>query len=210
MQALVVVLLGDSVTEVSACAFHRRFADTYTLTVSGTGGARADQRERDAAVLALERPDRVIINLGTNDVFQGTPPARTILALTRIATAFRCARRIHLVTVTEGVFADGSPVLRARSVALNQRIATLAAAHGWGVIPWHDIVRRYRDAGEPLGSVTSDTIHPSPLGQWLLADTYARALAPCTRADPVPRSATRAAQTAKGPCCTEKVGDSVR
>jgi len=43
---------------------------TYTVTVSGTGGARADRRERDAAVLALERPDRVIINLGTNDVFQ--------------------------------------------------------------------------------------------------------------------------------------------
>jgi len=39
------------------------------------------------------------------------------------------------VTGTEGVFANGSPVLRARSTALNQRIVTLAAEHRWGLIP---------------------------------------------------------------------------
>ena len=171
------VVIGDSIVDQATATFHQRLDPTFTVTVSAVGGSRADQRARDPdlAALATGRVDRVVIDLGTNDVLQGTPPTQTIEALDHIAALFGAAS-VFVVTVTEGIFGEGEPTLRDRSVALNRLLRATAAARGWTVIPWDRIVRRYVDAGEPLGPITTDTIHPTFTGRWLLADACARAL----------------------------------
>jgi lysophospholipase L1-like esterase len=171
-----VLVLGDSITQQSDPTLHDGLDVAYDLTVWGIGGSRADEHVHDDELFRAVDPDQVIIDLGTNDVLQGIPPDQTIAALTRIGSACATARAIHFVTVTEGVFGEGSPELWARSVDLNARIEAMAAAHGWRVIPWHEIVDAYLEAGEPEGPITSDTIHPTDVGRRLLAAACARAL----------------------------------
>ena len=171
-----VLVLGDSITQQSDPTLHDGLDVSYDLTVWGIGGSRADEHVHDDELFRAVDPEQVIIDLGTNDVLQGTPPEQTIAALTRIGQACDTARAIHFVTVTEGVFGEGDPALRARSVELNARIRTVAATYGWHVIPWHAVVDDYLDAGEPEGPITSDTIHPTDVGRRLLAAACARAL----------------------------------
>lgn len=171
-----VLVLGDSITQQSDPTLHDGLDVAYDLTVWGIGGSRADEHVHDGELFRAVDPEQVIIDLGTNDVLQGTPAEQTIAALTRIGLACAGARAVHFVTVTEGVFAEGSPVLRARSVELNRRIEVMAAAHGWHVIPWHAVVDQYLEAGEPEGPITSDTIHPTDVGRRLLAAACAQAL----------------------------------
>jgi len=171
-----VLVLGDSITQQSDPTLHDGLDVVYDLTVWGIGGSRADEHVHDDELFRAVDPEQVIIDLGTNDVLQGTPPEQTIAALTRIGSACASARAIHYVTVTEGLFGEGSPVLRDRSVELNRRIEAMVAAHGWRLIPWHAIVDEYIGAGEPEGPITSDTIHPTDVGRRLLAAACARAL----------------------------------
>jgi len=171
-----VLVIGDSITQQSDPTLHDGLDLAYDLTVWGIGGSRADEHVHDDELFRAVAPDQVIIDLGTNDVLQGTPPDQTIAALTQLGAACGAAQAIYFVTVTEGVFGEGSPVLLARSTDLNERIQAMAAAHGWGVIPWHELVSDAIAAGEPDGPITSDTIHPTEVGRRLFAAACARAL----------------------------------
>jgi lysophospholipase L1-like esterase len=174
-----VVVFGDSITEQAAGPMHQRFDGSFTLSISGVSGARADQRIADASAYAATTPGQVIINLGTNDVLQGTPPDETAASLTQIAEGFRDTHCVHLVTVNESMVDLARPQMREGAVAVNERVRTLAATHGWDVIDWAGIVATSDRAGNPDGPLTLDTVHPTPLGQQRLLDAYAEALQRC-------------------------------
>jgi hypothetical protein len=64
-------------------------------------------------------------------------------------------------------------------VDLNGRIREVATRHGWGVVPWDQLVRDYDGGPQIEGPITLDSIHPTDLGQRVLADAYERALSAC-------------------------------
>ena len=174
-----VVVLGDSITEQATGPLHERFDSSYAMSISGVSGERADQRVADASAYAATTPGQVIINLGTNDVLQGTPPDETASSLTQIAEGFTDTRCIHLVTINESMVDLSRPQLHDGAVAVNERVRSMAAAHGWDVIDWAGIVAASDRAGNPEGPLTLDTVHPTPLGQQRLLDAYADALHRC-------------------------------
>lgn len=174
-----VVLMGDSITYISAPAFKKELKGSYELVVSGTPKRRADERVEDAAVLDATHPDAVVVNLGTNDVLQGRPPQSAADALEKIGKTFADAECVVLVTVNENMFNAERASLGPDAKALNQEILAMAEKHGWGVVRWDEIVRRYLAEGEKQGHLSVDTVHPRPVGRKLLADAYGKALASC-------------------------------
>jgi len=174
-----VVVLGDSITAQADAPLHERFDPSYAMAVSGVSGARADERVADGAAYAATTPGQVIINLGTNDVLQGTPTDETAASLTTLGEGFAGARCIHLVTVNEHMVDLSRPQLHDEAVAVNERIRAIAAQHSWDVVDWAAIVTAADQAGNPDGPLTMDTVHPTPLGQQRLLDAYALALDRC-------------------------------
>lgn len=175
-----VVVMGDSITFLGHALISQELGDNFQVTASGINGARSDERVRDADALAAQtHASQLIINLGTNDVMQATPPDQSINAVTTIASRFTEARCIHLVTISEGIFSMKDPEVNARAAQLNARFEALAAERGWNVIQWDDVVRDYGANGERDGSISSDTVHPTPLGQQMLIEEYDAALERC-------------------------------
>jgi hypothetical protein len=85
---------------------------------------------------------------------------------------------VHLVTISEDMVLNGVS-MHDRAVDLNIRIRELAGLHHWGVVPWDQLVHGYDTGPQLEGPITLDSIHPTDLGQRVLADAYARALASC-------------------------------
>jgi lysophospholipase L1-like esterase len=174
-----VVMIGDSITDQATADLHTRFDPTFTMTVSGIGGTRADQRVPDAPRLAAAAPTQLVVDLGTNDVIQGTPLSTTIASITTIVADFPTARCVHLVDISENMVSPEDAPLSSRATALNEALRTLAAAHGWDVIDWAGIVHRYDAAHDPDGEITLDTVHPTPVGRRLLLDAISDSLERC-------------------------------
>jgi lysophospholipase L1-like esterase len=174
-----VVLLGDSITDQTKATFAQRLGDDWDVTATGVPGDRADQRLPDVPELASHHPMQVVVNLGTNDVIQLKPPEETIGALEQVASGFSGSRCVHLVTINDLMLNFSDVGLHDRAVALNDRIRELAARRGWGIVPWDQMVRDYNGGPQPDGPITSDTVHPTEVGQRMLADAYRRALASC-------------------------------
>lgn len=174
-----VELVGDSITFISTGTFTGRLGNDWNVIVSGVSGDRADQRLPDLPGLVAEDPRQVVINLGTNDVLQKKEPAETIVALEKVGAAFGHARCIHLVTISENMTSFTDTGLGSRAAQLNGLIRDLAGRHGWGVVPWAQLVRDYEQGAHPFGPLTTDTVHPTPLGQQILSDAYRKALAAC-------------------------------
>jgi len=167
-----VLVFGDSITDISASMLHERFDPSFTMTVSGVGGARATERVASAQELTDRRPEQLIIELGTNDVLQGTSLDDAIGAVTKIATSFPGLRCVHVVNINEQMVSFSQPDLPQRAADMNRRIRAAAEQHGWDVVEWNTIVDRYEAAHEPDGPLTTDTVHPTAIGQELLANAY--------------------------------------
>jgi lysophospholipase L1-like esterase len=175
-----VVLLGDSITDMSAPVFQQTLGGKYDLIVSGVPNARADDREPDVPALAATQPKQVVINLGTNDILHNTSLDEAVASLTRIGGSFPSASCIHLVTINEGMIDFSQPDLHDRSVTLNQRVRALADEHHWHIIDWNAAAQAYEASGEKEGPLSTDTVHPTAeKGQPILADAYLRGLQTC-------------------------------
>jgi lysophospholipase L1-like esterase len=171
-----VVLVGDSITFQTIGVFEEELGDDWGLTIHGVPSMRADQLLPAVPELAAHHPVQVVVNLGTNDALQGTPPGDTVAALEQLAAGFPGARCIHLVTINEHMLTPEGV-----AAGLNARIRDLAARRGWHTVPWDAVVRDYDAGPQPEGPVTSDSVHPTAVGERLLADAYDRALAACPR-----------------------------
>jgi lysophospholipase L1-like esterase len=173
-----VALIGDSITANLQKEAKRRLGDDYALTVDGRPGYLAGEQLPAVENAARFPFDQVVINLGTNDVMTSDHDLdETVASLDQAVTAVAGIRCVHLVTVSEGMINetdDAGP--RARRV--NQAIREIAARHpNVRVIDWAAIERQEQaDRGEPI---TTDTVHPTDVGNRVLADAYGESLAAC-------------------------------
>lgn len=172
-------LLGDSITDQSRDTFDEVLGADHRLDIRAAPGVRTDEWIGEARRAAAARPDAVVVNLGTNDVFQATPIEQSTEAMDSVLTELDGVPCTFVVTVNESLVSGPGDDLPARAAAVNAEWRRLADEHGAEVIDWSATVAGELAAGEPDGSVTSDTVHPTPHGERLLADLYDEALAEC-------------------------------
>ncbi len=174
-----VVIIGDSITEQSQSLLLDELQPDSVLKVRGRGGYRIEQMEPYAVEAAAADPEQVIVNLGSNDVLLSWPLDRSVEAYTRLLDYFDDARCVHLVTVNERFRSSTDEGLAFRALLLNNQIRLLAAATGARVIDWSAMVAAYEASGSPDGPITSDSVHPTELGQKMIADAYRQGLRTC-------------------------------
>ncbi|MCU1455814.1 MAG: hypothetical protein JWN46_3960 [Acidimicrobiales bacterium] len=176
-----VAVLGDSITVLTEPDL-RTISARYNLQIGAVSGATAEDMLRSAQLLAAQHPRQVILNLGTNNVMHAQPPEATLTAIEQIIVLFSNARCIHLVTVNASMIRFDDPHLTARINQVNSGLRQIAARdHRVDVIDWSARVRAYQVAREPQGHLLYDTVHPTALGQRLLAQMYEQALKSCKR-----------------------------
>jgi lysophospholipase L1-like esterase len=174
-----VVIIGDSITEQAEPLLLDQLQPDSVVRVRGRGGYRIEQMEPYAIEAAAAEPEQVIINLGSNDVLLNWPLDRSVDAYTRLLDYFSDARCVHVVTVNQGFRSDADSGLAFRALLLNNQIRELATAHGADVIDWSTLVALYEGSGSPDGPITSDSIHPTAVGEQIMADAYEEALRTC-------------------------------
>lgn len=173
-----VALVGDSITANLQREAQRRIGDDYALTVDGRPGYLAGQQLPAVENAARFPFDQIVINLGTNDVMTSDHDLdETIASLEQAVSAVVGIRCVHLVTVSEGMV-NGTEDAGPRAQQVNRAIREIAARHpNVRVIDWAAIERQEQaDRGEPI---TIDTVHPSDVGNRVLADAYGESLAAC-------------------------------
>ncbi|MCU1354577.1 MAG: hypothetical protein JWM05_3786 [Acidimicrobiales bacterium] len=177
-----VVVLGDSITVLTRPELERK-AHSYKLAIGAVSGVRVEQMVGPAKDMAKLRPRQLIINLGTNNVTGRDDPTAIITRIGEIIQQFDSAECIHLVTVNAAIVRLDDAGLPDRIRRVNDGIQLLAAQHKdrIDVIDWSAQVGKYLQAKSPRGLVLSDTVHPTKLGQVMLADDYVRALKSCRR-----------------------------
>lgn len=174
-----VVIIGDSITEQAEPMLLDALQPDSVVRVRGRGGYRIEQMEPYAVEAASAEPEQVIINLGSNDVLLSWPLDRSVEAYARMLGYFDDARCAHLVTVNQSFRSDSDAGLAYRALLLNGQIRELAASTGADIIDWAKMVSDYEAAGSPFGPITTDSVHPTELGQKMLADEYEEALRTC-------------------------------
>lgn len=174
-----VVIIGDSITEQAEPMLLDALQPDSVVRVRGRGGYRIEQMEPYAVEAASAEPEQVIINLGSNDVLLSWPLDRSVEAYARMLGYFDDARCTHLVTVNQSFRSDSDAGLAYRALLLNGQIRELAASTGADIIDWAKMVSDYEAAGSPFGPITTDSVHPTELGQKMLADEYEEALRTC-------------------------------
>jgi lysophospholipase L1-like esterase len=178
----VVVLAGDSITELSAGALAGPIDGTVGIggndvVVVARSGATAAEMEPEVVATSADDPRQVVINLGTNDVVRTGDVAGALASVERMAAAFPGAACVHLVTMSESMVSFEDPVGPGeRAAELNRALVDLAGRNGYRLIRWDEIVAAGVARGEPL---TLDSIHPDPAGEQLLAEAYRDAVDAC-------------------------------
>jgi lysophospholipase L1-like esterase len=169
-----VTLFGDSITVLVADEVTKDAPD-FDIAVDGTWGLRIDEELDPAADIALDRPDQVVINLGTNNVLQHHDTTASSEDLSTMIDLLAGARCIHIVTINEHINRMGEDFGPA-AAALNAQIRTLAGRHlNVDVIDWNKIVEEHLDEG----IVDDDSVHPNAAGIELLAAAYVDAIEGC-------------------------------
>ena len=182
-----VAFIGDSITNLSGPTFRRVLvAQGYPEPfVSGINGIRADQRVTEApALLAPVHPDVLVIELGTNDVGQFAQDHPGADAATRDAHARTVAANVAalagstpcvvIVNVSANTMSPvANDIARAENRALADWVIHEPRAH---LADWDHVVADEFARGEPDGSMTSDTVHPTAHGADRLADLVAHTI----------------------------------
>jgi hypothetical protein len=174
-----VVIIGDSITEQAEPMLLDELQPDAVVRVRGRGGYRIEQMEPYAIEAAAAEPEQVIINLGSNDVLLSWSLDRSVEAYARLLDYFDDARCVHVVTVNERFFSMTDDGLGWRALLLNAQIRELAAENGADVVDWANMVADYEAVGAPYGPITTDSVHPTELGQKMLADAYRESLRTC-------------------------------
>jgi len=174
-----VAVIGDSIMALTDPVLRATLASQHNVDIRAVGGMEIAQMDAPADELAATKPDQVVIDLGTNDVIHGKDMATAAKDIEAMAAKFAGNRCVHLVTVNEGFFSTEGKDLTTPARQLNASIRSLALAKGYHIVDWADIAAKYTAAKEPNGSLTSDTIHPTDLGQHMLADAVRESVDLC-------------------------------
>ncbi len=176
-----VAVLGDSITFVTTGKIFQEFDNEYKVIGDAKLGARVEDMQPTADSLAPQKPQQLIVDLGTNDVLLDTPIDQAGASLREMIGKFKDAKCIHVVNINTHMTSDGAPVPDAAR-AMNEQIDKIAADdHRIDVIDWDGMVGGSVDDQHPAGTFTADTVHPSEEGQRALADAMADSLARCGR-----------------------------
>jgi hypothetical protein len=173
-----VVLIGDSLTTVSAAPLTDRLGEDRDVEIIAVPGSRADQMAPYVDEKVSGTPEVVVVNLGTNDLLSGSFSDATVQALRSLLQRFPDSCR-RIVTMNEAMFSEANPDIGAEAAMLNGQIEGLAAETGSTVVQWDRAVEKAHAQGEPAGPLLSDTVHPTEIGQQHLADLYLEAVDSC-------------------------------
>jgi lysophospholipase L1-like esterase len=166
-------VVGDSITVLQRQwgALDAHLADEYSVAVAATSGQRIDQMQPELAALldAPEgAPERVVINLGTNDMAQDYPQWERSFDEMWATVADRSC--VVYVTVRE--VSD-----RALGPLINEKIRDVEAAYtNVRVFDWNAYVSERSTADRPL---LFDPVHPTREGADALAAGTQEALDSC-------------------------------
>jgi lysophospholipase L1-like esterase len=174
-----VVLLGDSITELSEPTLEARLGDRWALLVDGRSGATVAQRLPAAERAATDDPRQVVVNLGTNDVTLLLDPAGSVAQMRELLDLFPDATCLHVVTVGEGIEINGRRY-DTEAAAFNEGLWSLAAADPRiTVLDWDAALRAEETRGAAPDDLLHDTVHPTARGEEVLASLYASGLEAC-------------------------------
>ncbi len=178
-----VVLLGDSITELSGSTLEDRLGDRWAVVVDGQSGATVAQRLPAAERAAADDPRQVVVNLGTNDVTLLLDPAESLARMRDLLALFPDAACLHVVTVGEGIEINGRSYAT-EAAAYNDGLRSLAAADPRiTVLDWDAALRSDEDVnGTAPDALLYDTVHPTARGEKVLAALYATGLEACPAA----------------------------
>jgi hypothetical protein len=175
-----VLFVGDSITDQARSVLPTSFPSDDTVDVQAVPGRKFAEMLPFALQAAASKPDEVVINLGSNDVLLGETPAVTEPAMASMFDAFANTPCVTLVTVNQHFIFGSDQGARARRI--NDELRGAAAAHGWSVVDWNQMVEDHIAAGNPGGPITTDSVHPSEAGQRLLIDAERASLDRCEAA----------------------------
>ena len=121
-----------------------------------------------------ERPDLVLLHLGTNDMLGGSGIGSTLDELTGIVEALRVANPRVVVLLAQLIpvrFAEGTE----RIVELNQNLAALALRLTTEASP---VVLVDQFTGFDASTMTADGLHPNAIGEERMARVWLHAIQP--------------------------------
>lgn len=173
----IVVVVGDSITDMTAAALHARLDPAVDLTAEGVHGALAADMLATSTRLAALDPDVAVVNLGTNDATMSLDAGTTEAAIRAHLEQFASADCRWVVTLTE----RPDPPFRDAARETNARLRALAALEPTvGVIDWQAVLDADLAAGSPEGPLLTDDIHPTDAGAEALVGLIATAVdGPC-------------------------------
>jgi lysophospholipase L1-like esterase len=170
-----VAIIGDSTTNRALEQIED--AVNGTLDVRALPGVLVQDMQGQAAQLALQPTDHLVINLGTNDSLLGATPAVSAAGIFAMVGLFTITTGcVHLVTVSEHMQSHAGSDAPAVAATINKHLRATAADWGYRIVDWNAIVEERMAAGD---EVTVDTIHSTPEGAALLADAIADSLSDC-------------------------------
>lgn len=154
---------------------HGGYLATYLTTDSPPQGGRGKLSELQA--WATAKPDVVLMELGTNDVWSSIATATILDAFSFIVEQFRSqnAAVIFFVAQITPLNPSGCTNCESRVEALNAQIPTWAATKATTASPIHvvDVWAALPAASyTPNSSYTSDGCHPNAAGAQLMADAW--------------------------------------
>jgi len=165
-----VTITGDSITDLAAAALRRELSARYSTSILAVPGATMTMMTPYLRDQLATGPDVAVIDLGTNDAMTDNPHwARDVAAIRATIAPVPC---VELVTVNDTVADRMGSFFTRRSVTVGARInAALHEAAAMSphvhLVDWKAAVDGDAAPGGP-NVLTSDGIHPTPLGQaWL-------------------------------------------
>lgn len=175
-----VTLLGDSITKLAGPAVETRLEGTEKVRVVADWGYRIDEELESAADIGDRRPDQVIVNLGTNNVLQGTDLNTSIEDYRQLLRSLDDIACVHVITVNEHISLLGQD-LSGAAVSFNTALRDLAGQFdNVTVTEWSTIFDLPADAD----LLDVDTIHPVEAGVERIAATYQLLVENCDVPEP--------------------------
>ena len=174
-------MLGDSITSIGKAYLTAELSSSYALSVTGLPGAVTAKLQPYAADYTPTLPDRVVINLGTNDAALGTPGAEVDNELASMAATFAGS---CVVVVTINAHTGPPPVgstqggadFNTRAQSLNDFIRA-TFPH---VVDWDAALLAHNQADPTVPWLLPDQqVHPNAAGFAALGDLIRTAAAAC-------------------------------
>jgi len=170
-----VAVIGDSITVQMQASLRAFFEPEFRLLVKAKSGQRIDQQLpalRSVLHTIAGPPDRIVIDLGTNDALQSHAGA-----IGHLATAMALVVHVKCVVwVTINRNADTNHATVAGQI--NQALLASTASHpNFRILDWNALLQQGDDARHWLSP--ADDIHLSAEGTDVLALHYLAAIRSC-------------------------------